>query len=113
MRIGITTDLRHSMFSAGHANTSLSLAHVLQVLGHEVLLLHKQERSDWWDDCKELAAGAPRRLFIDDFLQQGVSLDLLIESSFLLSPLQRPSAAKRCVWYNRKPGLFTDIESII
>lgn len=113
MRVGITTDLRHSMFSAGHANTSLSLTLMLQALGHEVCFLHKQEDQDWWDDCKELAATAPKRHYLDTFIQAGQPLDLVIESSFFLSPLQRPKVAKRSIWYNRKPSLFTDIESTV
>ena len=113
MRVGITTDLRHSMFSAGHANTTLSLALMLQTLGHEVIFLHKQEDQDWWDDCKELASAAPKRYFLETFLQTEQPLDLVIESSFFLSPLQRPKVAKRSIWYNRKPSLFTDIESTV
>jgi GR25 family glycosyltransferase involved in LPS biosynthesis len=101
------------MFSAGHANTALSLALVLQALGHEVIFLHKQEGQDWWDDGKELASAAPKRQLLDTFVQAGQPLDLVIESSFFLSPLQRPKVAKRCIWYNRKPGLFTDIESTV
>ena len=59
MRVGITTDLRHSMFSAGHANATFSVANVFQAMGHEVIFIHKQEGSDWWDDTHEYKENDP------------------------------------------------------
>lgn len=113
MRIGITTDLRLSMFSAGHPNACLSVAEAFQ--GHEVIFLHQQEGRDWWDDVQSLKVNAPKRVLVADFLKDSSlgPLDLLIEVAFFLSPLMRPRLAKHCVWYNRKPGLFTDLEASV
>ena len=112
MRVGITTDFRHSAFSSGHANTSLSLVNVFQAMGCNVVLLHTQNTDDvWWDDVKEMKEKIPR-LSIEECLKTDM-LDILIESSFFVPPLTRRRLAKYCVWYNRKPGLFTDLEATV
>lgn len=113
MRIGITTDLRHQMFSAGHPNACLAVAKLFEALKFEVLLIHRQQGADWWDDVRELAQTAPKRVFIDDFLKEGAPVDLLVEIAWVASPLERPRLAKRSVWYCRKPGLFTDLEASV
>lgn len=106
MRIGITTDIRHSAFSAGHASTSLSIAQLFKSLGHEVTLLYTVG-DGWWGDIKELKDSFPCMKFED-----GLKFDLVIESSFFLTPEQRGRVGP-CIWYCRKPGLFTDIESSV
>ena len=112
MRVGITTDFRYSAFSSGHANTSLSLVNVFQAMGCNVVLLHTQNTDDvWWDDVKEMKEKIPR-LSIEECLKTDM-LDILIESSFFVPPLTRRRLAKYCVWYNRKPGLFTDLEATV
>lgn len=111
MRVGITTDLRFSMFSAGHANASLAVAKVFQAMNCEVVLLHKQD-ADWWDDVHEMKEEAPKRLKLEELKSSSEKLDLIIELTFFLTPEER-KLATRCVWYNRKPSLFTDIESTV
>ena len=113
MRVGITTDLRYSLFSAGHGNTCFSVAKVLQAMNFEVIFLHRQEGADWWEDVDGLKESAPKRHFIGDFLKSTDLLDLVIEVAFLLKPEERSKIAKRSVWYNRKPSLFSDIESTV
>jgi GR25 family glycosyltransferase involved in LPS biosynthesis len=80
-------------------------------MGHEVVFIHKDDR-DWWDDIQDLKEAAPRRLTLDECAKEGL-LDILIESSFFVSARMRPSVAKRCIWYNRRPALFTDIEGTV
>ena len=113
MRVGITTDLRFSMFSSGHANSCLSVASIFQAMGHEIILLHRQAGQTWWDDLTELAAEKAKCVLLDDFLKQQNPLDLVIEICYNLSPLMRSKVATRVVWYNRKPGLFSDIEATV
>lgn len=113
MRVGITADLRHSMFSAGHPNACLAVAKVFQTLGNEVVFIHKQEGRTWWDDVKELEADSPKCIFVEDFLREAKPLDLLIEIAYTASPLERPRLTTRSVWYCRKPGLFSDTEGAI
>jgi len=111
MRVGITTDLRFSMFSAGHANASLAIAKVFQAMNFEVILLHKQD-TDWWDDVHELKDESPKRVKLEDQLKSSEKLDLVIETTFFLTPAERVISDK-CVWYNRKPSLFSDIEATV
>ena len=75
MRVGITTELRFSMFSSGHANSCLSVASIFQAMGHEVVLLHKQVDQTWWDDIPELAADKPKCVLLDNL---DTVLDLVI-----------------------------------
>ena len=112
MLIGITTDLRYSLFSAGHGNTCFAVAKIFQAMNCKVFFIHKQD-ADWWDDTHDLKEGAPTRIHIDDVMSpKQPKFDLIIELTFLLKPSER-RIAKRCVWYNRKPTLFSDIESCV
>lgn len=104
MRIGITVDMRHSMFSAGHPNSCIAICEAMQVGGHEVIFLKKDEKI-WWDDVLEIMGNYR----IED-LKLCSNLDLLIEVGFHLTPLERTRISKRVVWYCRKPALFTDME---
>ncbi len=99
------------MFSSGYPNACLSVARTFEALQQEVFFVHKNDGLDWWDDVKELAASAPKRIHLDEILKEKKPLDLLIEASWFVSPLQRPDVATRCVWYCRKPAMFTDLES--
>ena len=101
------------MFSAGHANACLSVAKILKQMNAEVIFLHKQEGSVWWDDVHSLREESPKTVLLDDFVKSGEILDLVVEITFLLTPQQRKTMTKRSVWYNRKPSLFSDIESIV
>ena len=109
MKVGITTDIRHSMFSAGHPNTCFAIAELLKTLGHDVIFIHKEVGRHWWDDVSALksAAATPPLVLLHDLTP---TLDLLVEVAFFVSPMERARLAKQCVWYNRKPGLFNDIE---
>ena len=78
----------------------------------EVIFLHKQD-ADWWEDVEDMKEGAPTRVRLEDQLKSDQKLDLIIELTFFLTPSERRKLAARCVWYNRKPSLFTDIESTV
>ena len=95
MRVGITTDLRYSMFSAGHANACFSIARILQAMNYDVYFIHRQEASDWWDDVDSLKEGAPKRIFLGDFIGAIVEpLDLVVEVAFNMKPDERQKVAK-------------------
>lgn len=106
MRIGITVDIRHSMFSAGHPNSSIAIYEVFVLGGHDVTLIHKETDREWWDDVKELQIPC---IHIDKIN----SLDMIIEVGFHLSALQRKTLCNKAVWYCRSPCIFRDIESYI
>ena len=109
MRIGITTDFRHSAFSSGNANTAISIASIFRMdHANEVILLHKEGQSSWWSDTTELQS---QHTVMSVDAAQG--FDLIIEMSFFLTPSQRTKLAGRCIWYCRKQALFTDLESSV
>ena len=107
MKIGITVDMRHSMFSAGHPNSCIAICEAFQVGGHEVIFV-KKDNKVWWDDVLSIA---------NDYCIMSIDevsdLDLLIEVAFHPTPLQRSKMAIKSVWYCRKPALFTDMEATV
>jgi GR25 family glycosyltransferase involved in LPS biosynthesis len=109
MRIGITADIQYSVFSAGHPNAAMAAMEAFQAGGHEVVFLHNGSTDNvWWDDVKALEPTCPRST-----VEQAGKLDLVVEIGFFLTPIQRSSLNTRCVWYCRKPAIFTDIESTV
>jgi len=108
MKIGITVDMRHSMFSAGHPNSCIAICEAMQVGGHEVFFVRKDLEKEWWDDVQQIK----EEYNITD-VERCPELDLMIEVAFHLTPLQRRTLAKKCVWYCRKPAVFTDIEATV
>ena len=109
MKVGITIDLRFSMFSSGNPNACISLTELFQAMGHDIVYLIQNEDRDWWDDVITLKDKSPPRIVISKVL----ALDLVIELSFFLSPLDRKRIGADCIWYCRKPPLFTDIEAAV
>lgn len=107
MKIGITVDIRHSMFSAGHPNSCIAICETFQLDTHEVFFLRRESNKEWWDDVLSLHNSIAPCIHIDE-----AKVDLVIEVGFFLSPLQRKKFAT-CVWYCRKPALFTDMESTV
>ena len=110
MKIGITVDMRHSMFSAGHPNSCIAITEAFQVGSHEVVFLKRDSEKSWWDDVKTLEANAPISYSIDNVEDR--SLDLVVELAFFLTPAERARFA-RTVWYCRKPALFHDLEATV
>ena len=106
MKIGITVDIRHSMFSAGHPNSCVAIAEAFQIGGHEIIFVKRETEKNWWDDVNELESAK-----VYD-INTVFELDLLIEVGFLLNPIER-SRYNKCVWYCRKPAIFTDIEATV
>ena len=99
--------MRHSMFSAGHPNSCIAVCEAMQVGGHEVVFIKKDDKQ-WWDDVLGIAKN-----YCIQSLEECPMLDLLIEIAFHLTPLQRANVSMKSVWYCRKPGLFTDMESTV
>ena len=108
MKIGITVDIRHSMFSAGHPNSCIAISEAFQVGGHEVVFLKRDAEKTWWDDVKGLETDAPKCITIDTI----TGLDLVVEIAFFLTPAERSKFTKS-VWYCRKSALFEDLEATV
>jgi GR25 family glycosyltransferase involved in LPS biosynthesis len=107
MRIGITVDIRHSMFSAGHPNSCIAIAEALKYGGHEVHFIKRDQDNSWWDDVKSLEKELDISICKD--IEQISTMDLIIEVAFFLTPAER-TKVKRTVWYCRQAALFTDLE---
>ena len=99
--------MRHSMFSAGHPNSCIAVCEAMQVGGHEVIFVKKDDKV-WWDDVLTLGND-----YTIEAIDKVTNLDLLIEIAFHASPIQRAKISKRVVWYCRKPALFTDMEATV
>jgi len=95
------------MFSAGHPNSCIAVCEAMQVDGHDVIFLKKDDKV-WWDDVLGIAKD-----YIVKSIDDVSDLDILIEIAFHPTPLQRSKIAKKSIWYCRKPALFTDIESTV
>ena len=108
MRIGITVDMRHSMFSAGHPNSCIAICEAMQVGGHEVFFVKKDLEKEWWDDVLDMKCGYN---ILD--VERCPDLDIMIEVGFHLTPLERRTISAKTVWYCRKPAVFTDIEATV
>ena len=78
-------------------------------MGHEVFFIHKQD-SDWWDDVHGLKSDAPKRIKLEDIRDP---LDVCIEVSWFLTKDQRSHTTKKSIWYCRKPGVLTDLETTV
>ena len=108
MRIGITVDMRHSMFSAGHPNSCIAVCEAMQVGGHEVVFIKKDTEKVWWDDVFGIMGD-----YTIESVENCTKLDVLIEVAFHLTQIQRSMLSNRVVWYCRKAAIFTDIESSV
>ena len=106
MILGITVDFNHSMFSSGNPNSCFAIAEAFH--DHEIVFLYQNDK-DWWDDVSNLKATV-KTLKLSE---SKISFDLIIEVSFFLSAIQRKTLTKQSVWYNRKPGLFSDLEASV
>ncbi|NBP66722.1 MAG: hypothetical protein EBU66_19000, partial [Bacteroidetes bacterium] len=84
MRIGITVDMRHSMFSAGHPNSCIAVCEAMQVGGHEVVFIKKDTEKVWWDDVFGIMGD-----YTIESVENCTKLDVLIEVAFHLTQIQR------------------------
>jgi len=106
MKIGITVDIRHSMFSAGHPNSCVAILEAFKLGGHDCVLVHKEYDREWWDDVKTLSLPCLH-------INKVSGLDLLIEVAWFASSLQRKELSKKCVWYSHSSSIFADLESSV
>jgi GR25 family glycosyltransferase involved in LPS biosynthesis len=104
MKIGITVDIRHSMFSAGYPNSCIAILEVFQ--GHDCVLVHKEHDKEWWDDVKTLSLPCLH-------INKVSNLDLLIEVAWFVSNLQRKEITKKSIWYCGIPCIFSELESSV
>lgn len=113
MRVGITTLIEFSVFSAGVNNTCIALAELMAALGHDAVLLNLRGRKDWWDDCKALQKNF-KVVHLEDLGSTEKPFDLLLEVGGLtVTPQQRASLATTAIWVLRKPFVISETEMSI
>ncbi len=113
MRVGITTLIEYSCFSAGVTNTSIALAELMTALGHEATLLNLRGRKDWWDDCKVLQKNF-KVAHLEDLSGSAQAYDLLLEVGGLtVTPTIRAAIATTAIWVLRKPFVVSETEMSI
>ena len=95
MRIGVTTNFQFSFFSGGSSQSSLGIAEVFLVQGHDVTLLSVGSENLWWTDLSGLKSNWTVKK-----VDSNEKYDLVIEvGSSLLTPSQRSSIGT----YHRLP----------
>jgi GR25 family glycosyltransferase involved in LPS biosynthesis len=108
MKIGVTVQFLHSYFSTGTSQTSLALAELFRLQGHEVHFIQVgPDDKKWWDDVTSFQKDWTV-VHIDSVKEE--TYDLLLEiGKQTLQPAKR-KIGKRSVWVCRKNPLLTDIE---
>lgn len=107
MRIGVLTLAQHSMFSSGLTNTSLAIAELMRMLGHDVEFIQVGEKVGWWDDCTTLEKSWKMVSVAD-----ATGYDLIFEiDRLVLTTEKRKRVASQSVWIIRKPFILQELEA--
>jgi hypothetical protein len=115
LRIGITVDLRTSLFSNGINQNGLYLAMMYQDLGCDVTLLSASVQDNGYNQLKEIGFDEIQIKKIQESFEDTydliIGLGLLVEESFLKS-WKRQSPNLKYVAYKCGNEIFTDMETI-
>jgi len=107
MRIGVLTLAQHSMFSSGLTNTSLAVAELMRMLGHDVEFIQVADNVAWWDDCKTL-----EKSWKMVSVAEATGYDLVFEiDRLVLTAEKRRKVASQSVWIIRKPFILQELEA--
>jgi GR25 family glycosyltransferase involved in LPS biosynthesis len=107
MRIGVLTLAQHSMFSSGLTNTSLAVAELMRMLGHDVEFIQVGDKVSWWDDCKTL-----EKSWKMVSVAEATGYDLIFEiDRLVLTAEKRRKVATQSVWIIRKPFILQELEA--
>ena len=86
MKIGINAFFQYSFFSNGAATAMLSLATALQTLGHTIVLINTNNKTEWFDDCLSLKDTYERRNLVEWTTRSYEQLDMFIDiDGFIVS----------------------------
>ena len=114
MRVGVTVNFLYSFFSSGSPQTVLSVAEVLRITGHEVILINIEDKArTWWDDVTGLKESWT---VVHESDLSGSALDCVIEvGAYMMKPETRKILKglkeTKSIWLNRKAPLFHDVEA--
>jgi len=113
MRIGVTVTFKHSVFSAGAPQTSLTIAETYSILGHTVTFIRVPiDNTDplWWDDIKTVQS-TWKSIHYSELTQDMFDIVFEIENCFI--PSEKRIGNTPYVWVIRKAPLFNDIEKCV
>jgi len=113
MRVGVTVTFKHSVFSAGSPQMSLTVAEVFSLLGHTVTFIRiPVDDTDplWWDDNKTIK-DTWKSIHYKDYNPN--KFDIVFEIEHCLLPADARKGSSPYVLIVRKSPLFHDIEKCI
>ena len=105
MKVGILTNIQHSLFSGGLANTTLALVELLEKLGHTTSIVNTSNVL-WWDDCATL-----KDKYNIVHVDAKVHFDVMIECvPYYKNAADRKAIATVSIYFIRKNILIPLIE---
>ena len=113
MRIGITVNHKHSVFSAGAPTMSLTIAEVYSYLSHTVTFIRiPVDDTDplWWDDIQSIK-NTWKSIHCTQYKPENFDIVFEIENCFL--PETARTGSTSYIWIARKSPLFHDIEKCV
>lgn len=113
MKIGLNAFFQYSFFSNGAATAMLSLATALESLGHTIVLVNTNNKTEWFDDCLSLKDKYERRNLVE-WQEKGYDqLDMFIDIDGFILSTERRRITKRVVIFIRKPVFLNEMEKSV
>jgi len=113
MKVGVTVIFKHSVFSAGSPQMSLTVAEAYTMLGHTVTFIRipvDNEDPLWWDDIQSIK-DTWKSIHCKDYTPG--QFDIVIEIENCLLPFESRKGSTPYIWLVRKSPLFHDIEKSV
>ena len=109
MRIVVVGKCQYSMFSGSQANTTLAVAEILKLHGHDVYILSYGTDAKWWDDVKLLqGAWEGKVITMSDVTDP---FDICFEVGYMFENVdERRRVAAKSVYVARKHAALDEIE---
>ncbi len=109
MRVAVTARCQFSMFSSSQANSTMAVAELLKLQGHDVTLLSVVSEALWWDDIKLLKEEWTGKVQTIGSVTE--PFDICFEVGQMLdTEEQRRKVAKASVLLIRKHAVLDEIE---
>jgi alpha(1,3/1,4) fucosyltransferase len=113
LKIGISCFFQFSVFSNGNVVLALSLADLLEKMGHKAVLINLNNTVEWYDDCNELKDKYERRNLAEWDIKNYDQLDTFIDIDGFLVPTFRRKIGKKVLVFIRKPPVITESENLV
>jgi GR25 family glycosyltransferase involved in LPS biosynthesis len=113
MKVGVTVTFKHSVFSAGSPQVSLTIAELYSMLGHTVTFIRipiDKDDPTWWDDITSIK-DTWKSIHYTEYIPG--QFDLVFEIEHCLLPVEKRVDSNPHIWVVRKSPLFHDIEKCV